>query len=248
MKITQENKNYLIYIAKYLGVALISGSVVHIGTLEGGELRYFVLMLIGLFLMTLGNISEAKQLGDKINTKFLLVITGLSLATGFLSGGVQHYLDNPVYAGWLLAIGVVVTYITFFMKEKFVLKNKNVLVATLLGIIILFFSNFVINKYIEIGHSGIESHHTDTMKMDMSMDSMMMDMLANMKGKTGTELEKVFLQDMIVHHQGAVDMATELLKDKTVRPELAKFAQDIINAQSKEIEMQKSWLEKWYAK
>ena len=87
-----------------------------------------------------------------------------------------------------------------------------------------------------------------SMQKDMSMDSMMMDMLANMKGKTGTELEKVFLQDMIVHHQGAVDMATELLKDKTVKPELAKFAQDIINAQSKEIEMQKSWLEKWYAK
>ena len=161
MKIAQENKNYLIYIAKYLGVALISGSVVHIGTLEGGELRYFVLMIIGLFLMMLGNISEAKQLGDKINTKFLLVITGLSLATGFLSGGVQHYLDNPVYAGWLLAIGVVITYITFFMKEKFSLKFKNVLLVTLLGITILFLSNFVINKYTEIGHSGTESHHTE---------------------------------------------------------------------------------------
>ena len=84
------------------------------------------------------------------------------------------------------------------------------------------------------------------MQKDMSMGSMMTDMLANMKGKTDRELEKVFLQDMIVHHQGAVDMANELLKDKTVRPELAKFAQDIINAQTGEITMQKKWLKDWF--
>lgn len=161
MKITQDNKNYLVYIAKYLGVALISGSVVHIGTLQNGVMRYIILMGIGMVLMMLGNISEAKQLGNKINTRFLLVITGLSLATGFLSGGVQHYIDNPVYAGYLLAIGGVVTYITFFMKEKSILKTKNVLLVVLLGIVILFFSNFIINKYTEVGHTDTESHHTN---------------------------------------------------------------------------------------
>ena len=81
--------------------------------------------------------------------------------------------------------------------------------------------------------------------MNMSMDGMMMDMLAGMKGKAGAELEKVFLQEMITHHQGAVNMARELLKDKTVKPELAKFANDIITNQSKEIEMQKEWLKKY---
>ena len=80
----------------------------------------------------------------------------------------------------------------------------------------------------------------------MSMDAMMMDMLAGMKGKSGRELEKVFLQEMVVHHQGAVDMATELLKDTTIKPELAKFAQDIITAQTREISMQKKWLKDWY--
>ena len=83
------------------------------------------------------------------------------------------------------------------------------------------------------------------MPMNMSLDDMMMDMLAGMKGRAGTELEKVFLQEMITHHQGAVNMARELLKDKTVRPELVKFANDIITNQSKEIEMQKEWLKKY---
>ena len=58
-------------------------------------------------------------------------------------------------------------------------------------------------------------------------------------------LEKTFLEDMIVHHQGAVDMSRELLKG-TTRPELVQFANDIITLQSKEIEMQKQWLSEWY--
>ena len=49
---------------------------------------------------------------------------------------------------------------------------------------------------------------------------------------------------MIIHHQGAVDMAKELLKG-TKKPELVKFANDIITVQSKEIEMQKEWLKKY---
>ena len=72
----------------------------------------------------------------------------------------------------------------------------------------------------------------DSMQMNNSndMSGMMMDMTAGMKGKTGSALEKVFLQEMIIHHQGAVDMANLLLKDKTVKPELKVFANKIISA------------------
>lgn len=81
--------------------------------------------------------------------------------------------------------------------------------------------------------------------MPNGMQDTMMDMTARLKGKTGAELEKTFLEDMIVHHQGAVDMSRELLKG-TTRPELVQFASDIITLQSKEIEMQKQWLSEWY--
>lgn len=79
----------------------------------------------------------------------------------------------------------------------------------------------------------------------MGMQGMMMDMTARLKGKKGAELEKIFLEDMIVHHQGAVDMSKELLKG-TDRPELVQFANDIISLQTQEIEMQKKWLKEWY--
>ena len=51
---------------------------------------------------------------------------------------------------------------------------------------------------------------------------------------------------MIVHHQGAVDMAKTLLSDKTITDKkLIDFAQSIITNQSKEIEMQRGWLKKY---
>ncbi len=83
------------------------------------------------------------------------------------------------------------------------------------------------------------------MNPDQSMGSMMMDMTARMKGKTGDDLDKIFLEDMVVHHQGAVDMAVELQKG-TKRPELQKMAKDIIDAQTKEIEMMKGWKSVWF--
>lgn len=83
------------------------------------------------------------------------------------------------------------------------------------------------------------------MNNSMSMDSMMDGMLANMKGKSGKELEKAFLTDMIPHHQGAVDMAKLLLQDKSVRPELVKFANDIISAQEGEIKQMNEWLKSY---
>lgn len=50
-----------------------------------------------------------------------------------------------------------------------------------------------------------------------------------------------FVQGMIPHHQGAVDMA-KILLEKGKDPELKKMAKDIIVAQEKEIAFMKGWL------
>ncbi len=138
--ISKENNNFVIYVLKYLGIALIAGSVVHVGTLDIGTTRYIILAIIGLFLMTVGNILESKQKGERINIKYLGLVTSLSLTTGFLSGGIQHYLDNPSYAGYLLGIGLIGTYITFFLKEKTVLKTKDVILILAMSIAIVLIS------------------------------------------------------------------------------------------------------------
>ncbi len=78
-----------------------------------------------------------------------------------------------------------------------------------------------------------------------SMSAMMHDMNANLKGKTGDAFDKAFLEEMIVHHRGAVDMA-KLVLETSKRSELRKLAEDIIKAQEKEIAQMKTWQAEWF--
>lgn len=77
------------------------------------------------------------------------------------------------------------------------------------------------------------------------MDGAMAGMNAALEGKTGDELDKAFIDGMIVHHEGAVSMAQALLAG-TARPELIKLGNDIITAQTGEIEMMKQWRTQWF--
>jgi uncharacterized protein (DUF305 family) len=79
----------------------------------------------------------------------------------------------------------------------------------------------------------------------MDMDSMMNGMMTGLEGKTGDEFDKAFLSEMIVHHKGAVDMAKAVLATSK-RPELIKLANDIISAQTKEIDMMTGWQKAWF--
>ena len=79
----------------------------------------------------------------------------------------------------------------------------------------------------------------------MGMGSSMDEMMESMNGKTGNELDQAFLSAMMVHHQGAIEMAGKV-KEGTKRKELIKMADDIINAQTSEIEMMRQWQNEWY--
>lgn len=80
-----------------------------------------------------------------------------------------------------------------------------------------------------------------------SMSGMMMDMNAALRGKTGDALDRAFIDEMIIHHEGAVEMA-EILLAGTKRPELVKLGNDIITAQTREIEMMKQWQTDWFGR
>lgn len=55
-----------------------------------------------------------------------------------------------------------------------------------------------------------------------------------------------FIDTMIEHHKGAVDMA-KLVETKAEHTELKTLARNIITAQEKEIGEMKAWREKWFA-
>ncbi len=79
----------------------------------------------------------------------------------------------------------------------------------------------------------------------MGMDNMMEGMMLGIKDKKGDDFDKAFLSEMIVHHQGAVDMA-KLVLVNSKKVELLKLANDIISAQNKEIEMMQGWEKAWF--
>lgn len=75
----------------------------------------------------------------------------------------------------------------------------------------------------------------------MSMAEMMASMNAELAGKSGTEFNEAFLREMIVHHQGAVEMA-ELALLYASDTRIIELANAIIAAQNTEIGMMEDWL------
>lgn len=92
-------------------------------------------------------------------------------------------------------------------------------------------------------YSGEHSDGYSSTDMYDAMGSMM----GGLEGKTGDALDKAFIDGMIVHHEGAVHMAQALVAG-TKRPELLKLGNDIITAQTKEIETMRTWRTEWFTK
>ena len=67
---------------------------------------------------------------------------------------------------------------------------------------------------------------------------------AQLKDLRGDAFDKAFIEEMIMHHQGAIDMA-ELIETNAKHDELKQLGHEIISAQSKEIVMMQGWLEDW---
>jgi len=63
----------------------------------------------------------------------------------------------------------------------------------------------------------------------------------------GEAFESTFLDQMIQHHQMAVQMA-KLAQSRADRPEIKEMAQNIISSQSEEIKQMTQWLSQWYRK
>jgi uncharacterized protein (DUF305 family) len=73
-------------------------------------------------------------------------------------------------------------------------------------------------------------------------DMRMMDM---MEGMSTADFEVAFMEHMIEHHMGAIKASEKLMKH-AYHQDLLDMAEDIIEAQSDEIEMMQMWLEDWH--
>jgi uncharacterized protein (DUF305 family) len=125
-------------------------------------------------------------------------------------------------------------------KESMLYTIIGVLGGSLLTLIVATSSVNADNRGM-MGMMGMHSNQSTT-KTDSSMG--MDAMTGNLKGKTGDDFDKACLSEMIVHHQGAIDMAT-LAKQNAKHEEIKKLADDIVAAQTKEISEMKQWQQQW---
>jgi uncharacterized protein (DUF305 family) len=87
--------------------------------------------------------------------------------------------------------------------------------------------------------------NTESGQLSSDHGAMTMDDMSNaIKGKTGDEFDKAFLSEMIVHHQGAIDMAM-LAQSRAKHDEIKKLADAILSAQSQEIDKMQAWQTDW---
>lgn len=84
-----------------------------------------------------------------------------------------------------------------------------------------------------MGHGGGDG-------MDMTMN----EMRDSLTGKTGDQFDQAFIEAMIDHHQGAIEMA-ELAKQQALHSEITTLADAIIAAQTKEIGDMRDWARQW---
>jgi uncharacterized protein (DUF305 family) len=82
-------------------------------------------------------------------------------------------------------------------------------------------------------------------KEDAPGMKMMMGDFNSLKSVRGDPFDLAFLNMMIHHHQGAVQMA-ELVNDRAEKEPLKEFAKDLISKQTEEIQQLKDWKKAWF--
>ena len=77
----------------------------------------------------------------------------------------------------------------------------------------------------------------------------MMQMMGIRQGINGSpmanNLDQHFIEQMIPHHEGAIEMA-KLAQERSKRPEILTLAKAIIQSQSQEITQMQTWYKNWY--
>lgn len=105
------------------------------------------------------------------------------------------------------------------------------------------------NSTTHMNHNNMnhsERNHGNMNHQTMNHDAMNHSEMKSSPNAANTPYDLQFLDTMIAHHQGAVDMA-KMVAAKAEHAELKTLAVNVITSQEKEIGEMKTWREKWFA-
>ncbi|GAQ23388.1 hypothetical protein DEIGR_200243 [Deinococcus grandis] len=118
------------FLAAFLTLAstsFIAGGIVHLGL--GEHVPYDLgLAVLGVVCFTAVNDLQEfvlRRAARPANLpRFLLVSFVLPVGIGMVTGGVQHFLDNPAYSAALIPAGLVLALLAFLAREGVQLSSK----------------------------------------------------------------------------------------------------------------------------
>lgn len=117
--------------------------------------------------------------------------------------------------------------------------NKQTLLGIVAGLVIGAFGMLAFNEAFSPDTMQTNNNDMQTISMGGHDESM-----AKLQDLKGDEFDKVFIEEMIVHHQGAIDMA-RLIETNAKHEEIKTLGKAIISAQSSEIDMMQTWQADW---
>ena len=121
------------------------------------------------------------------------------------------------------------------MKNNYLLAVTTFIAGVLLTLLISGYNRQQVQPANMMGGGGM-----------MTMNSSMNEMMRSLEEAEGEDFDMAFMNSMMVHHEGAIEMAKEA-KTKGMHGEIRNLADDIIEAQTNEIEQMKMWQKEWEA-
>ncbi len=121
--------------------------------------------------------------------------------------------------------------------------NKNIIVTLLVGLVVGIGGTLGVVALTQDSNEQESTNSQNSVVTDHSTMSMA-DMNKELENLSGDDYDKAFIEMMIAHHEGAVDMA-ELSDSRAKHEEIKQLSREIFVAQQKEITDMKPWQSDW---
>lgn len=148
---------YVVYVIYFLGVGMTSSGIV---LMPFNPIRYSIILATGLFMFSAGSfinefVIDRKQASFEKIIKLVLVSLTLAIGIGMISGGISHFKESPTYASYLIPLGIMVSIISFLIKNAYILSKKELkvfAVGVLVTTVLVHGSlSFAANQYLNSG-------------------------------------------------------------------------------------------------
>lgn len=150
---------YVSYVSLFLGMGLISGALVHMPV---DPLLYTWIMISGIILFGfasfMSDIRQQPNLTPAGVVRALFLSLLLSVGIGMMTGGIQHFSDNPEWSVLMIPLGLGISLFSFILKQGVRLSVKRfyavLLIFVMLAVPLKMGLTYMAETIVEDGGSG----------------------------------------------------------------------------------------------